>query len=315
MRLRILGTAAGGGVPQWNCACPGCAGARTNPGWRRSHASLAVEDHIVNATPDIAEHIEACEWLRPIPAASPSASGPVSADAQDPADSPISGPVSGPGRTRVMRVILTDAELDHTLGLPRLREADELEIVATATVREALTRGLRLQEVLSPYADLRWRDLPQDGSVSLTGGVRVQAVPVSDKRPRYAAAEASASGWVVALRFTDPVTGGTCLYAPAFGVWSAALEEAMAEADCVIVDGTFWDDEEPRRTGISSRTATEMGHLPIEATAERLARLPGRCLYTHLNNTNPLVDPDAPQHKRLAELGVEVAADGMVIEL
>ncbi len=315
MRLRILGTAAGGGVPQWNCACPGCTGARMNPGWRRSHASLAVEDHIVNATPDIAEHIEACEWLRP---------GPATGSAPDPG--PAAGPASGsgPGRTRVMRVILTDAELDHTLGLPRLREADELEIVATPTVREALTRGLRLREVLSPYAELRWRDLPPGGSVSLESGVRVQAVQVSGKRPRYAAADesapgwsgdASAPGWVVALRLTDPVTGGTCLYAPAFGVWSPALEEAMAEADCVIVDGTFWDDEEPRRTGISSRTATEMGHLPIEATAERLAGLPGRCLYTHLNNTNPLVDPDAPQHKRLAELGVEVAADGMVIEL
>ncbi|MER7127720.1 pyrroloquinoline quinone biosynthesis protein PqqB [Streptosporangium saharense] len=286
MRLRILGTAAGGGVPQWNCACPGCAGARTNPAWRRTHASLAIGNHIVNATPDIAEHVET---LRP-------------------ADAP-------PERTRVMRVVLTDAELDHTLGLFRLREADELEIVATPTVRQALTRGLRLHEVLSPYADVRWRDLPTDGEIALSEDVDVRAVPVSGKRPRYASDEASAPDWVVALRFTDRVSGATCLYAPAFGVWSPALEDATAEAGCAIVDGTFWDDEEPRRTGISSRTATEMGHLPVEATAERLSRLPGRCLYTHLNNTNPLVDPDAPQHKRLAELGVEVAADGMVIEL
>ncbi|MEV7011877.1 MBL fold metallo-hydrolase [Streptosporangium sp. NPDC051022] len=321
MRLRILGTAAGGGVPQWNCACPGCAGARTHPGWRRSHASLAVDDHIVNATPDIAQHIEACEWLRPAPAANPSgpgtapASNPGSTAGPDPGPGSATGP-GGPLRPRpVVRVILTDAELDHTLGLPRLREADGLEIIATPTVREALTRGLRLQEVLSPYAELRWRDLPPGGTVSLASGVRVQAVPVSGKRPRYAAGEGPDSGWVVALRLTDPATGGTCLYAPALGVWSPAMEEAMAEADCVIVDGTFWDDEEPRRTGISSRTATEMGHLPIEATAERLAELPGRCLYTHLNNTNPLVDPGAPQHKKLAELGVEVAADGMVIEL
>ncbi|MFF5206843.1 pyrroloquinoline quinone biosynthesis protein PqqB [Streptosporangium sp. NPDC000396] len=288
MRLRVLGTAAGGGVPQWNCACPGCAGARANPGWRRRHASLAVEGHIVNATPDIADQIEACEWLRPGP---------------DPRQTPVAG------------VILTDAELDHTLGLPRLREAGELEIIATPVVRGALTRWLRLDDVLSPYTGLRWRDLPQDDAVPLAGGVRVQAVPVSGKRPRYAAGDGPASGWVVALRLTDPATGGTCLYAPSLGIWSAEWEKAAAEADCVIVDGTFWDDEEPRRTGISSRTATEMGHLPVEATAGRLARLPGRCLYTHLNNTNPLVDPDAPQHKRLAELGVETAADGMVIEL
>ena len=81
----------------------------------------------------------------------------------------------------------------------------------------------------------------------------------------------------------------------------------------MFVDGTFWDEREPLAFG--GKTATEMGHLPIEATMERLSRLPGRCLYTHLNNTNPLVDPDAPHHKVLGELGLEVAADGMVIEL
>ncbi|MGW3465032.1 MBL fold metallo-hydrolase [Streptomyces olivaceoviridis] len=108
------------------------------------------------------------------------------------------------------------------------------------------------------------------------------------------------------------------MYAPAVAAWSDALHRAAAEADCVIVDGTFWDDEEPRRTGISPRTATGMGHLPVDGpggTAGILAALSARCLYTHLNNTNPLVDPAAPQHKRLARLGIEVAEDGMVIEL
>ncbi|HUR07521.1 MAG TPA: MBL fold metallo-hydrolase, partial [Nonomuraea sp.] len=105
--------------------------------------------------------------------------------------------------------------------------------------------------------------------------------------------------------------GGAVVYAPAMGVWPEELDQA----ECVIIDGTFWDDEEPRRTGISEKTATQMGHLPIEATMERLSRLPGRRLYTHLNNTNPLVDPAAEQHKVLAELGIEVAADGMVIDL
>ncbi|MFJ8085458.1 pyrroloquinoline quinone biosynthesis protein PqqB [Streptomyces sp. NPDC096205] len=304
MLLQVLGTAAGGGIPQWNCACPGCSGARAHPGRRRRHASLAVRAgegrwYLVNATPDIADQIEAHPELHPGP---------------------------GPRQTPVAGVVLTDAELDHTLGIGRLREADGLEILATPPVREAVEARLGLGTVLGPYTTLSWRELRTRGTQPLHtdasgpdgSGVRISAVPVSGKRPRYAADAPEDDAWVVALRLYDPVTGRTALYAPAVATWSDALHQAAAEADCVIVDGTFWDEEEPRRTGISSRTATGMGHLPIDGpdgTAAVLASLPARCLYTHLNNTNPLVDPAAPQHKRLARLGLEVADDGMVIEL
>lgn len=304
MLLQVLGTAAGGGVPQWNCACPGCSGARAHPGRRRRHASLAVRAdegrwYLVNATPDIGDQIEAHPVLHPGPR---------------------------PRQTPVAGVVLTDAELDHTLGIGRLREADGLEILATAPVREAVEGRLRLGAVLTPYTDLTWRELRCRGAQPLhadTGlppgsGVWISAVPVSGKRPRYAADAPGDGAWVVALRLYDAVTGGTALYAPAVAAWSDELHRVAAEADCVIVDGTFWDDEEPCRTGISARTATGMGHLPIDGpggTAGILATLSARCLYTHLNNTNPLVDPAAPQHKRLARLGLGVAEDGMVIEL
>ncbi|GHA90074.1 MULTISPECIES: pyrroloquinoline quinone biosynthesis protein PqqB [Streptomyces] len=299
MLLRVLGTAAGGGIPQWNCACPGCSGARAHPGRRRRHASLAVRAgegrwYLVNATPDIGDQIEAHPDLHPGP---------------------------GARQTPVAGVVLTDAELDHTLGLWRLREADRLEIVATAPVREAVEDRLRLGEVLTPYTTVTWRELDTRRTVALDSsgsGVRIDAVPVSGKRPRYAAGAPGHDAWVVALRLHDPDTGRTALYAPAVAAWPDALHRAAAEADCVIVDGTFWDDEEPRRTGISSRTATAMGHLPIDGpqgTARILATLPGRCLYTHLNNTNPLLDPAAPEHKELARLGLEVADDTLVIEL
>jgi len=299
MLLRVLGTAAGGGIPQWNCACPGCSGARAHPGRRRRHASLAVRAgegrwYLVNATPDIGDQIEAHPDLHPGP---------------------------GARQTPVAGVVLTDAELDHTLGLWRLREADRLEIVATAPVREAVEDRLRLGEVLTPYTTVTWRELDTRRTVALDSsgsGVRIDAVPVSGKRPRYAAGAPGHDAWVVALRLHDPDTGRTALYAPAVAAWPDALHRAAAEADCVIVDGTFWDDEEPRRTGISSRTATAMGHLPIDGpqgTARIFATLPGRCLYTHLNNTNPLLDPAAPEHKELARLGLEVADDTLVIEL
>ncbi|MDF5758089.1 MBL fold metallo-hydrolase [Spongiactinospora sp. TRM90649] len=301
MRLRVLGTAAGGGVPQWNCACPGCRGARAHPERRRLHASLAVEAapgraYIVNATPDLGEQVESCPWLLPGPG---------------PRDTPLAG------------VLLTDAELDHTLGVPRLREADELEIWSTPAVREAVAERLGLDALLAPYVGLTWRGLPSGDDFEPLGGpggpectVEVSSIPLSDKRPRYAAGPGSPEGdWVVALWLRDRATGGSLLYAPAMGVWPPALDEAAYASDCVIVDGTFWDDEEPLRSGFSKRTATQMGHLPVTETAARLTALPGRALYTHLNNTSPLVDPDSPERAELAALGLAVAEEGMVIEL
>ncbi|MGA4838668.1 pyrroloquinoline quinone biosynthesis protein PqqB [Streptomyces sp. G45] len=302
MLLLVLGTAAGGGLPQWNCACPGCAGARAHPARRRLHASLAVRArpgrwYLVNATPDIGPQIEAHPEL--LPSSAPGA---------DARRSPLAG------------VVLTDAELDHTLGIARLREArDGVDVLATAPVRSAVRERLGLGAVLDPYTTVRWRALSGTG-VPLEEGsaIRVGAVPVSAKRPRYAAAAEPDPAWSVALRLHDTGSGRTVLYAPALASWSEAFEAAAREADVVFADGTFWDDDEPVRAGFSQRTATAMGHLPVTGpggTAHRLAALPGRCLYTHLNNTNPLGDPHAEQHKRLAEWGLEVAADRMVIEL
>ncbi|MFI7102568.1 pyrroloquinoline quinone biosynthesis protein PqqB [Streptomyces sp. NPDC050161] len=302
MLLKVLGTAAGGGVPQWNCACPGCAGARAHPERRRRHASLAVRADegqwfLINATPDIADQIEATPQLHPGPAAR---------------------------RTPVRGLILTDAELDHTLGLARLREADRVDVLATAPVRRALCERLHLADVLGPYTDLTWRELgPDPLPLTDTGtGIEISALPVSAKRPRYAAgppvADADDPTWVIALRLHDPATGGTAVYAPCLSTWPPGLDAALADADCVLLDGTFWDDDEPHRSGFSTRSATAMGHLPIDGphgTAHRLAPLRARCLYTHLNNTNPLTDPGAPQHGHLAARGLAVAVEGMEIAL
>ncbi|ROO87172.1 pyrroloquinoline quinone biosynthesis protein B [Actinocorallia herbida] len=292
MRLRVLGTAAGGGVPQWNCACEGCGSARRSRGLPRRHASIAVETapgawFLVNAAPDVTEQIEAFPELRPGP---------------------------GARRTPVAGVVLTDAELDHTLGLFRLREAARLRVLAPPAVLAAVTEGLSADAVLGPYAGITWDALPAGETVRL-GDIEVAALPVSDKRPRYAAGLAHPGPWSTALEITDVRSGRRAVYSPCVADWSDPLQAALDRADVVFLDGTFWDDDEPRRAGFTTKTATEMGHLPITRTSARLARLtaPVR-LYTHLNNTNPLVDPAAPQHRVLADLGLAVAAEGDVIE-
>jgi pyrroloquinoline quinone biosynthesis protein B len=243
---------------------------------------------VINATPDITAQIESCPQLRP-----------------------------GPGhrQTPVAGVILTDAELDHTLGLLRLREARDLQILAPRAVLGALSQGLQLDGVLSAYTGLTWRELTENRPIRL-GDLEVAGIAVSDKRPRYAAAIDRPGPWVVALQITDRSTGKVVVYAPCLADWPAELDDALRDADCVFADGTFWDDEEPKRSGISTRTAREMGHLPISETAERLAASPAaRRFYTHLNNTNPLVDPNAPQHGLLAAMGIETAREKAVIDL
>ncbi|MCG8971628.1 pyrroloquinoline quinone biosynthesis protein PqqB [Streptomyces sp. CL12-4] len=299
MLLRILGTAAGGGLPQWNCACPGGAGARRHPTRRRLHDGLAVHGadpgawFLANATPDVAEQLEDHSALRP---------------------------GAGQERTPVVPVVLTDAELDHTLGLLRLREAARIDVWCTEPVHKALTTRLPLPDILAPYTELTWHELPltDAGQPARIAGLEVSALPLSDKRPRYAADEPAHPAWSAALEVRDPGTGASALYAPAVASWSDLLDHEIASADCVLLDGTFLHEDEPRRTGVSRRTASEMGHMPIEGrngTAERLRRIGARVHYTHLNNTNPLVDPDAPQHERLAGLGLRVAEERMVVSL
>jgi pyrroloquinoline quinone biosynthesis protein B len=285
VKVVVLGTAAGGGVPQWNCACGPCTAVREGRLPARTQDAVAVSGDgvrwwLVNASPDIGAQLAATPELAPGP---------------------------GPRDTPVRGVLLTDAELDHTLGLAVLRGAPGLEVYAPAAVRHALAPT---RAVLETYAEWSWHQV--DRAFTLAGGLEVTAFPVGDKRPRYAA---SAPGpWVVAYRFRDPATGGVLLYAPCLASWPEGFDALVAEADVVLLDGTFHAPEEMgTATGEPSGQAA-MGHLPITHSLPRLRRHPStRRVYTHLNNTNPVLDPASPEHAEVAEAGVEVVADGTVI--
>jgi pyrroloquinoline quinone biosynthesis protein B len=151
-------------------------------------------------------------------------------------------------------------------------------------------------------------------TIVLDGGLEARMLPVGGKRPRYAV-DAGGEDWVVAYRLRDPVSGGVVVYAPCLAAWSDELTAAVEDADCVLLDGTFLDDDElARATGLGT-TACAMGHLPISQSLPCLPLAPGRrYLYTHLNNTNPLNRPDE-RHRtvlaRLAHVAAEIAADGL----
>lgn len=293
MKAVLLGTTAGGGFPQWNCACALCVRARSGELPSRSQDCLAISGNgtdwwLVNASPDIRTQIAACSLLNPGPGAR---------------ETPLRG------------ALFTDAELDHTLGLLTLRGGTGLTVWAPGTVLHALKDQFDLRTVIDGYAPVAWRQVEPDQSFEI-GGLRVSAIPISGKRPKYARSSIVDGHWVVAYRFEDVVTGGVLVYAPCLASWPAGFDEVIADAQCVLLDGTFYAPSEMGSATGSSSGQAAMGHLPISASLPELRRFPGmRRIYTHLNNTNPVLDPSSPESAKLREAGVEVPLDGTVIEL
>ncbi|MEV7390794.1 MULTISPECIES: pyrroloquinoline quinone biosynthesis protein PqqB [unclassified Streptomyces] len=292
MRVVLLGTAAGGGFPQWNCACALCAAARDGKLPSRTQECVALTGNgrdwwLLNASPDIRAQLTATAALWPGP---------------------------GPRETPLRGVLLTDAEADHVTGLTVLHGAPDLKVYAAPPVLEILAPA---RGALDRYAPWQWADSLADGGFVLAGGLVVTAHPVSAKAPKYVpAALAGADGrWVTAYRVEDLATGGVLLYAPCVGAWSDVLDDLCAEADCVLLDGTFFTADEMGTAVRSGPGQATMGRLPVSGphgSLAALARHPRtRRIYTHLNNTNPLVDPASRARAQVAGEGVEVLPDGI----
>jgi pyrroloquinoline quinone biosynthesis protein B len=296
MWLRVLGSAAGGGFPQWNCECPACRAVRdgSRPCRSRTQSSIAVSaDYrkwfLFNASPDVLTQIEAFSALRP-------------------RDGRI---------TPVNAVLLTDAELDHTLGLLLLREGSGVEIHATTAMHDVLCEGTSLLRVLEGYCPVDWRPVEPDVDVPLGDGLSYRAFDVpTTKRARFGPGDAK--GRVVGYRLTDE-RGGSAVYLPGVQELTPAVRAQLDDCDCLLFDGTCWRDDELIRLGLAGKTAREMGHLPIDGPGGSLAELAPlpieRKIYTHLNNTNPILLEDAPERELLENHGMEVAVDGMEVRV
>ena len=262
------------------------------------HACLAVSAagnhwYLLNATPDVRFQIESFPQLYPGP---------------------------GPRQTPVRGVLLTDAELDHTLGLLILREGASLEVLATTTVLAALSKAFPVRHILHSYAPFRWQEVkPGEAFLLDEGRLRVQGFRLGLKQPRYVTSSKMDGDWVIGYRFKDLASGGVAVYAPAIEAWTDELDAHLSGAQCAFIDGTFWTDDEMIQIGASGLTAREMGHLKISGaggSAERLAALPiPRRVYVHVNNTNPILDDESPESHLLTSMGIEVGWDGMEMEV
>jgi pyrroloquinoline quinone biosynthesis protein B len=281
IRIHILGSAAGGGLPQWNCACVNCVAARAGKIEPQTQSSIAIGTNseefqnwwLINASPDLPGQIESAPWLQPRRNTS--------------RNTPIAG------------VLLTNADIDHALGLLLLRQQQEpLVVYATDETRAALSW---LDHALARFCGIEWRRVTPKFQ-SLDSGLAFRAIELPGS---------------VAFQFRDDASGRTALFAPSVGSLTEQLRDAVHTSDVVVFDGTFWSDGELGRVRPGARRARQMNHLPInDGSFDLLRQSPAhRKIYTHVNNTNPILMPGSQERAQLEQTGIEVARDGLEIVL
>jgi pyrroloquinoline quinone biosynthesis protein B len=305
MWVHVLGSAAGGGFPQWNCGCRNCDGLRQGSiqARPRTQTSIAVSPDrhtwfLIHASPDIRTQIESFTPLHPR---------------------------SGRG-TPIAGILLTNGDLDQCLGLFSLRESQPLHLYATDRVRDGFIHGNKLYRSLTRTSDqITWHTLKlhaaqerlclPDGRSS---GLTVTSVPVPGKVPLHLEHELEPDEEdTIALLIHDSASGGTLAYIPCVARDSPELSSILVSADCLFFDGTFWNEDELIRMGLGQRSAVEMGHWPLNGPYGSLRMLaalnPLRRILIHVNNTNPILDERSAERRFVEAAGIEVAYDGMQV--
>jgi pyrroloquinoline quinone biosynthesis protein B len=303
--IRILGSAAGGGFPQWNCNCGNCRGVRngTLDARPRTQSSIAVSSDaerwvLFNASPDLHRQIQANPPLQPR---------------------------RGFRDTPIAAVVLADGQIDHTAGLLLMREHREpLQVYATAAVHQDLTTGLPLFSVLEHYCGVEWREIGLGGAplwIAALPGIEINVLAVDGKPGPYSPFRHNPRpGDNIAFSFHEVASGRRAFYAPGLAAITPAVRAALAASHCVLVDGTFWQDDEMIIAGVSTKRAADLGHLPQNGRGGMIEALDGldqgtRRVLIHINNTNPILVESSRERAVLDASGIEVAFDGMEIRL
>lgn len=303
MKIRVLGAGAGGGFPQWNCNCDNCRRLRQGQlnGKARTQSSIAISTDnrnwlLFNTSPDIRAQLEAFPAIQP---------------------------KQGIRDTGIRAILLIDSQIDHTTGMLMLREGKPLEVYCTEMVRQDLTSGFPLFTMLKDYCTVNHHPIACDETPFTIPGIddiRIYAHALKSKAPPYSPHRHDPhQGDNIGVIIEQISTGKSLYYSPGLGEIEPHVMAAMQRVDCLMVDGTFWTDDEMVQQGISHKHAREIGHLPQSGPGGMIEVLNGvakaRKILIHINNTNPILDEDSPERKTLDAAGIEVAYDGLEIDL
>ena len=232
-------------------------------------------------------------------------------------------PKQGVRDTGIKAILLIDSQIDHTTGLLMLREGKPLDIYCTEMVRQDLTTGFPVFSMLAHYCTVNQHEIPTDGSGFSIPGIddlRLYTQALKSKAPPYSPHRYDPhDGDNIGVIIEQISTGKKLFYSPGLGEIEPHVMSAIMGADCVMVDGTFWTDDEMCAQGVSQKKAKEIGHLPQSGAGGMIEVLNGvkkaRKILIHINNTNPILDEDSVERKQLDAAGIEVAYDGLEIEL
>jgi pyrroloquinoline quinone biosynthesis protein B len=306
MRIRILGSAAGGKFPQWNCGCGNCVAVRTGKfaGKARTQAQIALSADgstwfLAGACPDLTFQIESSPELHP------------RAYPDTPRDSPISG------------VVLGSCDLDHILGLLLLRELQPLRVYGAPSILRILRDENSMFGMLNRVEpQVVWTPMSSGSTFPLLSAagndseLRCEVHYLSGRYPKYVKAHNLAGDEASAALFFESASKKRVAYIPAVDSLSDALLGKIHHADLLLFDGTFWSDDELIRIQGSGETAHQMGHIPIEESLRLLKNIKvGRKMFIHLNNTNPILNETSPEHGAVRRAGWEVAEDNWQLQL
>jgi len=297
VKIRVLGASAGGGLPQWNCGGPNSVRARGHDADmpRRTQSSIAISSDderwsLINASPDVRSQLADFPGLHPRPGTR---------------DIPLDS------------VVVTNADLDHTLGLLILRESLPYQILTTPWIRRTLLDHNATFRLLEPA--FRTVALDHPFPLDREGVLEAKLFPVPGELPIWArelakgAAEAN-----LGLRVIDKRTGRRLVYAPSLRSLDSGTLAELEQADLRFVDGTFFAPNELLAMRPGAPDAYAMGHTPITGAGgslERVLELPGRTLYIGMNNTNPILDFGSRERAEVRDAGIEIADDGMTLSL
>lgn len=302
MRIRVLGSSAGGGLPQWNCHCNNCDHIRLNKpfnGEARTQSSIALTDTgehwiLFNASPDIRQQINKFIELH---------------EGQS-----IRG-------TRICAVMLVDSQIDHTIGLLILREGTPINLYCTEQVYEDLTTSFPLIRLLDHYCGVKYTKISPGKPIVINELPHIELTPIGilSKAPPYSPHRNSPHyGDNIGFQIVNKKNKKKLLYAPAIEKVDADLLKIMQQMDYLLIDGTFWTEDDMQAIHFPYKKASEMGHLPYLGKQGMIAALSSiTCPKTliHINNTNPVLNKDSQEYQQLIEAGFQLSFDGMEIIL